>query len=163
MPSHHFQLQDGLYFCDPHNLHTCKWMNNGKHVMNLIWIIHKLSKNLKMFQHLHNPCHMFCYKKSSTSYSSKTLIPFESCSNLISMLTVGTIYVVSTSNNNQWPLDLFITQGMTTRFKTLVIAFVIFHTSFKEFFVVKTLCLIVHNTKQWPFWHAMPFQTWSFY
>jgi hypothetical protein len=36
MPSHDVQLQDGLYFCDPHNFHTCKWMNQGS--TNMLWI-----------------------------------------------------------------------------------------------------------------------------
>jgi len=49
MPSHHVQLQDGLYFCDPHNFpHANEWIRDPTSWQTCYEfdLNHKLSKKL---------------------------------------------------------------------------------------------------------------------
>jgi hypothetical protein len=51
----------------------------------------------------------------------------ERCNSVTPMFVIMIIIVVKASNNNQWPIDKFITQVNTTRFKVDVITSIIAH------------------------------------
>jgi hypothetical protein len=53
--------------------------------------------------------------------------PNREVQNVISMFVIKVIIIVKASNNNQWPIDKFITQVNTTRFKVDMITSTIAH------------------------------------
>ncbi len=104
------------------------WIQHDNHHVVILSCIKRPQKLQKKFNYLyHLQLHIHVQKEELNLNRVRYFKLVERCNSVTPMFVIMIIIVVKASNNNQWPIDKFITQVNTTRFKVDVITSIIAH------------------------------------